>query len=232
MKSKKEATKTLHKLMRRTSAVDLEMLFDVLGTSSRMTVFRKLQQVGYLSSFTHGGKYYTLEGTPSFDDNGFWFHGDIGFSRAGTLKQSAVSLVEKSPDGHTHEELQRLLRVRVHNTLLELVREKRIGREQLVRVYLYVSADPERAARQVKERREIMELLAVVLRVPTDEEVVEVLVEALRAAPEVPETTVVAKRLVARGIHLEPHNVEQVYEAHGLMPGKKTAPHSSRRSRH
>ena len=66
--------------------------------------------------------------------------------------------------------------MRVHNTLLSLVREGCIGRERIGRVYLYVSADPERAAQQVKERQELSASLAMMLRVPTDEEVVEVLV--------------------------------------------------------
>jgi len=33
-----------------------------------------------------------------------------------------------------------------------------------------------------------------------------VLVEALRAAPEVPPPDLVAQRLIARGVHLEPHH--------------------------
>jgi len=74
-------------------------------------------------------------------------------------------------------------------------------------------------------------VFAEVFRVATDEEVVEVLVEALRAAPEVPAPTIVAGRLVARGVRLEPHHVEQVYEEHGLVPGKKTGRPSSRPSR-
>ena len=66
-----------------------------------------------------------------------------------TLKQTVALQVEQTPDGRTHDELQHLLRVRVHNTLLDLLRQGRIGRERLARVYLYVSADPTRAAAQV-----------------------------------------------------------------------------------
>ena len=98
-------------------------------------------------------------------------------------------------------------------------------------MYLYVSADPKRAAKQIAERKELAAVLTEVLRVATDEEVVEVLVEALRAAPEVPASALVAQRLVARGVRLEPHHIEQVYEEHGLVPGKKTARPSSRSSR-
>jgi len=226
-----ESTEALRRLTRRSAVFDLETLFRLLGTRSRMTVFRRLRQLGYHSSYTHAGRYYTLCDIPRFDEHGLWFHREIGFSRAGTLKRTVALLVEQAPDGRTHEELAQLLRVRVHNTLLDLLRQGLIGRERLQSVFLYVSADRATAAAQVAARKELVSALAEMLRVATDEEVVEVLVEALRAAPEIPAPVVVAERLVARGVRLEPHHVEQVYEAHGLLPGKKTARPSSRRSR-
>lgn len=207
--------------LRRKKVADMKELRELLGGRSQRSVFRDLDEAGYRTSYTHVGRYYTLEDIPVFDDQGLWFHRDIGFSRAGTLKQTAAEQVGQAPEGRTHDELQGLLRVRVHNTLLGLVRDGRIGRERLGRVYLYVSADPERAAQQVKERQELSASLAMMLRVPTDEEVVEVLVEALRGAPAIPVPEQVARRLVARGVRLEPHHVQMVYEEHGLVPGKK-----------
>jgi len=97
MTSKQESKETLRKLVKKRSVFDLDALFDALGTRSRMTVFRRLQQVGYLSSFTHGGRFYTLENIPQFDEFGLWFHRDIGFSQAGTLKETVVLQVEMLP---------------------------------------------------------------------------------------------------------------------------------------
>jgi hypothetical protein len=219
------------KYFRRRKVSELEPLRRVLGGRSRRTVFRDLSAVGYRTSFTHAGRFYTLRDIPQFDRFGLWFHRDVGFSEAGTLKETVALLVEQTPDGRTHGELAHLLRVRVHNTLLDLLRQGRIGRERLDRVFLYVSPDSTRASAQVAARRELAASLAEMLRVATDEEVVEVLVEALRAAPEIPDEAVVAARLVARGVRLEPHHVTQVYEEHGLSPGKKTAQPNSRPSR-
>ncbi len=231
MPTREQARERLRKLVRKRRVVKLRDLYDVLGTLSRMTAFRRLRQVGYRTSYTHRGRHYTLADIPDFDEWGLWFHGKIGFSRAGTLKETAAGQVEDTPGGRTHAELSQLLRVRVHNTLLDLVRTGRIGREPYRGKLLYVSADPKRAAEQVQRREEIDHTLAEALRVPTDEEVVEVLVETLRAAPEVPEPLLVAKRLVARGLRLEPRHVEQIFEEHGLAPGKKTARRSSTPSR-
>jgi len=188
---------------------------------SRRSLFRDLTSVGYRTSFTHTGRYYTLEELPSFDALGLWFYRDVGFSRAGTLKQTITGLVEQAHDGRSHAELRDVLRVRVHNTLLGLVAEGRLGRERVGKVHLYVNAHPDRGTEQIRRRRDNIATLAEALRAPTDEEIVEVLVETLRAAPEIPAPDLVVRRLIARGVRLEPRHVEQVFEAHGLVPGKK-----------
>jgi hypothetical protein len=199
-----------------------------------MSVFRRLKTLGYLSSFTHAGRYYTLTSLPEFDRWGLWFHRHVGFSKVGTLKATIVELVQSSADGMTPKEMRGLLRLPVsntlYNTLHELVHSAQLQSQRLAGFSLYVSADPERTAQQIAAREALRASLAEMLRVATDEEVVEVLVEALRAAPEIPTPDTVAGRLVARGVRLEPHHVEQVYEEHGLVPGKKTARSRSKRS--
>ena len=222
----------LETLFKRKRVVQLSQLRQALGVRSRTTVFSALKSEGYFSSYSHAGRYYTLARIPRFDSHGLWSHGLIRFSEHGTLRDTVIALVKQGPQGYTHDQLQALLGVRLHDTLRSLVSTALLGRERVGRVYLYMSADPSVAAEQVAARKEFRASLAEMLRVATDEEVVEVLVEALRAAPEIPEPDIVAGRLVARGIRLEPHHVVQVYEEHGLVPGKKTARHSSGPSRH
>ena len=172
-----QARDRLWKLLRRRRVVALRDLCEAVGTQSRMTVFRRLREVGYRTSFTHRGQYYTLAELPEFDEWGLWFHGDIGFSQSGTLKETAAVQVEQASDGRTHGELSYLLRVRVHNPLLDLVHEGRIGREHYRGQHLYVSANADRAAEQVRQRLEGDRIL----REPTVEEIIEILGEALRA---------------------------------------------------
>lgn len=210
----------LIKLLRRWKALDIHRLQRACAGRSRRSLFRDLARVGYLSSYTHAGRYYTLKEIPVFDEHGLWFYQGIGFSRAGTLKATVTFLVNGAEAGHTHGELEDLLRVRVHNTLLLAVREGLIGRERIAGVYLYVSADEVRASQQVEKRREILQRvqesrpLAPVL-------VIEVLVEAVQASENVIEPRVVAARLVARGLSVSVEQVEGVYREHGLEPGKK-----------
>ena len=218
----KERSKKLQKLVQRSHVVDLEALYATLGTRSRMTVFRRLREVAYLTSFTHGGRYYTLTDVPQFDEHGLWFFQGVGFSRVGTLKSTLVELVNAADAGHTHNELQALLHVRVHNALLELVRAQHIGRERIEKLYLYVSAAAKRAAAQVSRRRELLASTAkAVTEVPVML-VIAVLLELVREGPVLLAPSVVAKRLGARGISATMAQVEQVFAGHGLVPGKKT----------
>ncbi|MBC8423143.1 hypothetical protein H8E07_03380 [bacterium] len=213
----------LRQLFRRSRVLDMAGLQACFETRSRRSLFRDLAAVGYQTSYTHGGRYYTLSDVPEFDEWGLWFFRDIGFSEVGTLKDTVAVQVERAPDGRMHAELQHLLRVRVHNTLLELLRAGRVGRERYERACLYVGADPERAAEQLRRRQEGDRAVAEILRAPTLQEIIEILSEALRGSAEIPPPEDIAKRLAARGVEVTPQRVRQVFTSHGLVPGKKTA---------
>ena len=131
MLNKPDSLKKLQKLFLKQPIVDMSALFKILQTKSRMSIFRRLKGIGYFSSFTHAGKYYTLTNTPQFDDKGLWFHQEIGFSQFGTLKATIIELVCGSSAGLTHLELSQLLRIKVYNSLLDLAKEGQIGRERI-----------------------------------------------------------------------------------------------------
>lgn len=228
MPSKNEAHEALRKLVRRRSAVELEALYGALGTRSRMTVFRRLREIGYMSSFTHGGRYYTLADVPKFDDAGLWHYQGIGFSRFGTLKSTVEHLVVASDDGRTHEELSRRLELRVHNTLLDLVLAGRIARATVGGLYLYVSPDPVRAEAQGRSREQRGIAGAGAPRPPIPSVEIEVLLEVIRGAGVRVDADAVATRLDGRGVVVTGEQVREVLRRHELE--KKTAPSPSRRS--
>jgi Lon protease-like protein len=145
------------------------------------------------------------------------------------LKETVATHVERAPDGRTNVELHHVLRVRVHNTLLDLVREGRITRMRYGHVSLYVSADSSHAADQMAQRQELAHLMEEAFRELSADETIEVLAEALRAASRIPDPAVVAVRLAARGVRIEPRLVQRAFEAYGLTPGKKTSGSTSSR---
>jgi len=54
-----------------------------------MSVFRRLSALGYLSSFNHDGRYYTLDDIPDFDINGLWHFQGVFFSKRRLLGREA-----------------------------------------------------------------------------------------------------------------------------------------------
>jgi hypothetical protein len=216
--------KKLENFFRHRSVARLDELRRTLHVSGR-TVFRILSRMGYLSSYSHAGKYYTLARTPSFDADGLWAHSGVLFSSHRTLRNTVVYLVNKASAGHTHPELQDRLRLRVYDTLHDLVAVREIGRAEIERLYLYVSAEPKAAEAQIAERQRL--IAAVPLPsgpLPDPAVVIEVLLAVIHS-PE-PDVAALAALMQAQGKAITPGQVEAVW-AHYELGKKKPA---SRRS--
>lgn len=137
--------------------VDLPTLREALGGVSAMTVFRHLKQLPYRSSYNHKGRYYTLHEPTRYDRFGLWSFGGIHFSIDGSLRQTVRRLVEEADAGASQQELRQRLQVRVHNTLLDLLRHGEIERERLLQVYVYLHSDPDVRATQRECRQQLLE---------------------------------------------------------------------------
>jgi len=227
-----DAHAALLRLFQKQKVADLEQIFATIHTRSRMTVFRRLTKIGYFSSYSHTGRFYTLRSVPEFDADGLWQHEGVGFSAAGTLRQTLAVLVEKAEDGRLHRELQARLGLRVQNTLADLVGDGRLGRDQFDGEYLYVSAQAERAATQMARRRE-KRTGGVPVGGAVEVEpslVLEVLFEVIHAAGLEADAEQVAGRLAARGVRVSVAQVAEVFRRYGVE--KKTARSRSKRSRH
>jgi len=142
-------------LLRGQQIATLPELKGALGSSATMTVFRTLKRLGYRTSYSHRGKYYTLAGIPRFDERGLWSCRAVGFSRDGTLLATAQRFVEEADAGFTAGELRGLLSVEVKEPLLHLCRRRRIDREAVGGAPVYFSREPSvrREQRLRRERR-------------------------------------------------------------------------------
>lgn len=221
-----QAKSALRKLFQRTPVVALRELYRTLKTRSRMSVFRRMKEAGYLSSYTHTCRYYTLRGIPQFDALGLWHYHDVGFSRAGTLKGAVVDLVESSAAGRAPRELQELLRVRVNDALHDLAAAGKIRRESSGgERSLYVSADEARASEQLARRLQA----GAAEGTPQSSLVVAVLLELLDASTVDATPSEVARRLIARGVGATADQVRQVFARYEL--GRKKGVRSPRSRR-
>lgn len=145
--------KDIVRLLKRKRIATIGDLKRALGTQADATVFRKLKQVSYLTSYSHSGKYYALEESAEFDELGLWSCQSVRFSRHRTLLATARMLVHEGEAGFYANELETILEVTVKAALLELVRKGRICREKIGGKQLYCSTDPATRRKQVLARR-------------------------------------------------------------------------------
>ena len=226
MLSPEESKKALSKMLRKRYIADLDYLFHILETNSRMSVFRRLKLIGYLTSFTDAGRYYTLNDIPSFDSWGLWFYKGIGFSKAGTLKATVAELTHSSEAGMTPKEMLHLLKIRVpntlHNALHVLVKSNHLSRNRLEGLRLYTDAHPDKAKIQFDARRRQIQTRVQLAEPLSTETTIAVLVETLKSEKIMVYPATISARLGVRGLPVTVEQVEQILSQYGIQAGKKT----------
>lgn len=143
----------LKRLLYQQKIATLPELMAALGSTARRTIFRKLAELSYLTSYSHRGSFYTLDEIASFDSRGLWTHRDVWFSMHGTLLSTAVAAVEAANRGQFVDELDNALHVSTKDALRKLVQDARLTRERIDGQFLYCSADPVRRQHQVQTRK-------------------------------------------------------------------------------
>lgn len=146
--------KDLKDLIKSRKMATLDDLKQRLKTTASSTVFRKLRELSALTSYSHGGSYYTLPAIPRFNQRGLWSNGAVHFSRYGTLKNTLRELIIQSEAGYFEKDLEKLLRVVVRVPLLNLVRDKAIQREKVSGRFLCLSPDRVICRQQIATRRQ------------------------------------------------------------------------------
>lgn len=146
----------LRALVRKQKIAAMPELMAALGTDARRTVFRKLEELDYRTSYSHRGRFYTLDEVADFDDRGLWSWEDVWFSAHGTLLSTAVSFVEDSELGYFVDEMDNLLHVGTKDALRKLARDGRVAREVVNGRFLYCAVDASRRRQQLLGRRTLL----------------------------------------------------------------------------
>ncbi|HDH98234.1 MAG TPA: hypothetical protein ENF70_03775 [Deltaproteobacteria bacterium] len=184
------------------------------------SVRRFLAETGYYSSFNHNGAWYTLRSIPRFGRNGLWFYQGIGFSRAGSLTNTLIALINASPAGMSAEMLGENLRCRCHGVLANLWRKGKIHRQKIGPRHIYFAADPHKrtiqsqalAAQDLPEVRFSAEIAVLVLAefIRSPDSTFEQLAQGISRTKNV---TVNAKQ------------IEQLFVQHGLKKTMQISEH-------
>lgn len=153
MKTERYRVETLVDLFHRRNIATMEEMKAALGTEVDMTVFRKLRCLQYYSSYSHRGKFYTIETMAKFDERGLWTYRGVHFSRFGTLVDTAEQFVARSDRGYMASDLEAELLVEVKQPLLKLVTLKRLSRVMILGKYVYCASDVSKRRDQLNQRR-------------------------------------------------------------------------------
>lgn len=130
----------------------MQELKKVVGTDVSMTIYRMLKKLSYRTSYSHNGRYYALNKTLKFNEQGLWTTRSVWFSRHGTLLATLERFVSSSERGFFAQELENLLHVGVKESLLRLVQRRRICRERVSHSYLYCSKNSSVRRQQIADR--------------------------------------------------------------------------------
>lgn len=140
-------------LLREQTIVTLPELKQALGTRTDSTVFRKLAELAYYSSYSHRGRFYVLDETCRFDERGLWSFRQVWFSAHGTLLSTVAALVAASEAGYYAGELTAVLHVEAKAALAKLAAEGRLSRQGVDGRLLYLSAETRVRRRQLAARQ-------------------------------------------------------------------------------
>src|SRR3990172_5248328 len=85
MASERFSAESIARLLRRQQVATMDELKDALGSRVDMTVFRKMRRLPYLSSYSHGGRDYTLREGAGVDEGGVWRGGCVDLPQRALL---------------------------------------------------------------------------------------------------------------------------------------------------
>jgi hypothetical protein len=193
----------IQKLLRAHTIMSLKQLRLELSNRPRSSLFRDLQKLDLITSYTHAGQYHVLKSVVRFDDHGLWFFEQAGFTQYGTLKNALIHTISNAQVGMTQNELKSLFRIKVQNTLTHLVKSDKVGRQRLPdHAYVYLNVDKHKAEDQLQRRLTIYNSVPEVT-LPAENLIIEILLELIRIPNCQADEEELGKLLRKRGITID-----------------------------
>ena len=116
---------------------------------SEVTLRRDIRWMKGITSYTHQGRFVTLEDIPEFDHNDIWFYNNIGFTKFKTSLELIVHLINHSKEGLTREQIQKILKIQIFQQIQTLLKRNKLYRSKIGNKYIYL---PEELSRNKKQK--------------------------------------------------------------------------------
>ena len=180
----------------------IKVLTDILKKSVR-TTHARLKQWKAISSYNKNGCYYTLPSIARFDQFGLWHYKDIHFSVYGNLKETLISLVEKSENCLDSNQIGQLLKLDSRSFLSHFNNINQLYREKINGRFIYFTTDKV-VYKQQKQKRTDQKPTKQICNVK-DSVGILLLVERIKN-PNLDETNL-AKLLRKQGVRIKPEAI-------------------------
>lgn len=170
----------IHKLLQSKKVMSLKQIRHEIPDRPRSSLFRDLNKIELLTSYSHTGQHHALKSMVKFNPNGLWAYKEIYFSKYGTLKNTLVHIVSISQTGMTQKELKTLLCIQVQNTLTHLVKANLLQRRTSAdQVFIYLSPDDSIAEAQWQKRLKL-NINESSMTLPSESIIIDILLEIIR----------------------------------------------------
>jgi len=179
---------------------------------SAWTLFNKLKEHEYYTSYNSRGQYITLEDTPTFDDMGIWKYKQAMFSKWRNVEETIHHIVDMSQAGLTPGEITKILRIRTHNQLVKCRRKGTLVSKRYGGNMVYYSTDEETQRNQIKKRES--ELKAMKSKPLSNKTIIDVLLAIIKHHEIKPENIV--SILTSQGKEISERSVQWVLEEYEL----------------
>lgn len=133
--------------------VTFKEICEYLNSTARMTIIRRLRDLSYITSYSHKGKYYTIESIAKFSEEGLWSYKSVYFSEFDTLINTCYHLINNSVSGYTAKDLQNKLHVDAKLSLIGLYKKDKLYREKYRGEYVYFAKYFPRRKQQIIIRK-------------------------------------------------------------------------------
>lgn len=151
---KKNRLEFIRNFIQTAKAITIDQLFAHIPYCEK-TLRRDMSELNAITSYTHRGKFITLQSIPEFDQNGIWFFNDIGFTKYRNSQDLIIHIIAKSKKGITKEELEKILKINISKQIQILLAQKRLHRVKLGARYCYL---PEGLAKDKTRQIQLLDI--------------------------------------------------------------------------
>jgi len=214
----------LKELFKKNIVMDIDDLMKHTS-SSRITVFRNLKEIGYTTSYNRNGKYYTLLEIAKFDESGIFDHKGILFFRDGGIQELVIKEIDSSEKGYTAEELSNKIRTRVSNQLHQFVRKGLIIRKKYADFYVYYSIDDTTQQKQISNREKELKIPSTKedFEISSEKKTIRILLEIIQNPNTQPHE--IGNILRQEGLKISDSFIQNIFEKYDIQ--KKGSPSHS-----